>query len=58
MPSTSTSEASISTPIAYPHDLLPTRMGEENAHRITLKGGSMRRLYDSTKEADAVPGDA
>ena len=22
-----------------------------NAHRITLKGGSMRRLYDSTKEA-------
>ena len=26
-----------------------------NAHRITLKGGSMRRLYDSTKEA---PGDA
>ena len=29
MPSTSTSEASISTPIAYPHDLLPTRMGEE-----------------------------
>ena len=21
-----------------------------NAHRITLKGGSMRRLYDSTKE--------
>ena len=22
-----------------------------NVHRITLKGGSMRRLYDSTKEA-------
>ena len=21
-----------------------------NAHRITLKGGSMRRLYDSTRE--------
>ena len=26
-----------------------------NAHRITLKGGSMRRLYDSTKK---LPGDA
>ena len=26
-----------------------------NAHRITLKGGSMRRLYDSTKEAHNPP---
>ncbi len=25
-----------------------------NAHRITLKGGSMRRLYDSTK-SDSTP---
>ena len=25
-----------------------------NAHRITLKGGSMRRLYDSTK-TDSTP---
>ncbi|WP_428277775.1 ATP-binding protein [Candidatus Palauibacter sp.] len=24
-----------------------------NAHRITLKGGSMRRLYDSTRDADS-----
>ncbi len=29
-----------------------------NAHRITLKGASMRRLYDSTKEPHAVPSDA
>ncbi|MDE2796797.1 MAG: IS21 family transposase [Gemmatimonadota bacterium] len=26
-----------------------------NAHRITLKGGSMRRLYDSTKEIPTTP---
>ena len=26
-----------------------------NAHRITLKGGSMRRLYDSTKETPTTP---
>ena len=29
-----------------------------NAHRITLKGGSMRRLYDSTKPPRTTPGDA
>ena len=29
-----------------------------NAHRITLKGASMRRLYDSTKEPRAVSGNA
>ena len=29
-----------------------------NAHRITLKGGSMRRLYDSTKEVHNTPGHA
>ncbi len=29
-----------------------------NAHRIDLKGASMRRLYDSTKMVRAVPGDA
>lgn len=28
-----------------------------NAHRITLKGGSMRRVYDSTKEAPATETD-
>ena len=28
-----------------------------NAHRIDLRGASMRRLYDSTKEPGAVPGD-
>ena len=26
-----------------------------NAHRITLKGGSMRRLYDSTEETPTTP---
>ena len=26
-----------------------------NAHRITLKGGSMRRLYDSTRETPTTP---
>ena len=29
-----------------------------NAHRITLKGGSMRRLYDSTKAVHNTPGHA
>ena len=29
-----------------------------NAHRIDLRGASMRRLYDSTKEVRADPGDA
>ena len=29
-----------------------------NAHRINLKGGSMRRLYDSTKEVHNTPGHA
>ena len=29
-----------------------------NTHRITLKGGSMRRLYDSTKEVHNTPGHA
>lgn len=29
-----------------------------NAHRITLKGGSMRRLYDSTREGTADPKNA
>ena len=29
-----------------------------NAHRITLKGGSMRRPYDSTKEVHNTPGHA
>ena len=29
-----------------------------NAHRITLKGGSMRRLYDSTKAVHTAPSNA
>ncbi len=49
-------------PVEHWHDVVgdPT-LGDaildrllNNAHRITLKGGSMRRLYDSTK-SDSTP---
>ena len=53
-------------PVEHRHDVVgdPT-FGDaildrllNNAHRITLKGGSMRRLYDSTKAVHNTPGHA
>ena len=37
------------------HDLLEVLDDRYAAHRITLKGGSMRRLYDSIKETPTTP---
>ena len=50
-------------PVEHWHDLVgDATFGDaildrllNNAHRITLKGGSMRRLYDSTKETHTTP---